>query len=66
MKRGTKDIRQRTRKIGVNSSEVDCIVAVESRAWIMVRNAKFPHAAPFVITRREWDALPPADEWRLA
>ena len=59
------DIRQRTRKIGVHSMEVDCVVRVESKAWVMVRNAKFPHAAPFVISRKEWESLPPAEEWRL-
>lgn len=66
MTKKPRDVRQRERKYGLNGTTVDCIVAVDSPAWIMVRNAKSPGAAPYVITRREWDTLPPAEEWRLA
>jgi hypothetical protein len=31
---------------------------VESETWVIVRRADFRGAAPFVISRKEWDALP--------
>lgn len=33
------------------------IVEVTSKAWITVRRADIPSAAPFVISRKEWEKL---------
>lgn len=37
--------------------EFQPVVEVDSKAWVMVRRADSPNAAPFVITRKEWDKL---------
>lgn len=34
------------------------VALVESNTWVMVRNADYPQAVPFVISRKEWDKLP--------
>ena len=34
------------------------VALVESNAWVMVRNADYPQAVPFVISRKEWNKLP--------
>lgn len=34
------------------------LVVVDSKAWVIVRRADLRGAAPFLISRKEWDALP--------
>jgi len=33
---------------------------VESKAWVIYRNAAFPNSMPRVMSRKEWDKLPVA------
>lgn len=34
------------------------LVLVDSKAWVMVRRADCLGAAPFVISRKEWERMP--------
>lgn len=54
-----REVRIRTvSALGPELAKLRRIVLVDSDAWVMVRNADFPSAAPFVITRKEWEQLP--------